>query len=85
MTVQGIAAQSVFLEKVPNTFLRVAPFSPVCFASNPFPTKLRAVMPIGLCVCTGLRIPQNWDAFFLHLAPSGKGEGHEAEKHKKQK
>lgn len=64
MTVQGIAAQGVFMEKVPNTFLRATPFSLVCLASNSFPRKLRAVMPIVLCVCIGLRIPQNWDAFF---------------------
>lgn len=70
MTVQGIAAQGVFMEKVPNTFLRATPFSLVCLASHSFPRKLRAVMPIVLCVCIGLRIPQNWDAF-LHLAPSG--------------
>lgn len=66
MTVQGIAAQGVFMEKVPNTFLRVTPFSLVRRASNSFPTKFMAGMPIVLCVCTGLRIPQNWDAF---LAP----------------
>lgn len=29
-------------------------------------------MPIVLCVCIGLRIPQNWDAFFCTLPPSGK-------------
>lgn len=72
MTVQGIAAQGVFMEKVPNTFLRATPFSLVCLASNSFPRKLRAVIPIVLCVCIGLRIPQNWEAFFCTLPPQGK-------------
>jgi len=34
MTAQGIAAQGVFMEEVPNTFLRVAPFFLVCLGSN---------------------------------------------------
>lgn len=74
MTVQGIEAQGIFMEKVPNTFLRGTPFSLVCLASNSFPKKLRAAMPIVLCLCIGLRIPQNWDAFFAPCPLQGKND-----------
>lgn len=53
------------MEKVPDTLLRVTPFPHFCLASNSCPMKLTMVMPIVLPICIRLKIPQNWDAFFL--------------------
>lgn len=83
MTVQGIEAQGIFMEKVPNTFLRGTPFSLVCLASNSFPKKLRAAMPIVLCLCIGLRFLRT-GMHFLHLAPFRERMTC-SKKHKKQK